>query len=327
MNKCAGCGAFLQNTNENEIGYVNEIDNMICSRCFRLKNYGEYQKYEFDNLEFNKILSNIKDENLVIYITDILTLDLSYINKFKRVILAVTKRDIMPKSVKDEKIIASLKNKYPNLLDIILVSSFNNYKIDNLYNLIKLKYNKKLVYLIGNTNSGKSTLLNLLIKNYNHDNKNSVITMSMYPSTTIKKIEIKLNDILLIDTPGFLDNNNYITYLEKADLKKVMPKKEIKPKSCQVKKGHGSILISSYARLDYNTREQNSFVIFTAINNEVKFSSYTKNTYKELTPHKYSISNKDIVIPGIGFIKFTKDIDVTIYLRKEVTPYVRDNLI
>lgn len=327
MTKCLGCGILLQNENKQALGYIEDLEKTICERCFKLKHYGEYQKVTLQNEDFKKILSTIPKDNLVVYITDALTLDLSYINNFQKTILVITKRDILPKSVKDEKIIAKLKEQYPNLLDIIMVSSIRNYQLDKLYQTIKKYYQNKSIYFVGNTNSGKSTLLNKLLINYSEEETTPNITMSMYPSTTIDKIEVKLNGMTLIDTPGLLDEGNLTSYLEKKELKKVTPKKEIKPRSCQIK-GKGSILIDNYARIDYETKDTNSLVIYTASDIKISFSSYEKNTYRDLTLHKYSIPmKKDIVIPGLGFIKFTKPIEITLYLPKKITPHLRENLI
>ena len=41
MNKCIGCGALL-NTNKDEEGYTSNIDNNLCERCFRIRNYNDY---------------------------------------------------------------------------------------------------------------------------------------------------------------------------------------------------------------------------------------------------------------------------------------------
>ena len=37
--------------------------------------------------------------------------------------------------------------------------------------------------------------------------------------------------------------------------------------------------------------------------------------------------NKDIVLPGLGFIKCTKPLEVTIYTKDNIIPRIRDNLI
>ena len=56
---CIGCGAKLQDQNISLEGYTGNIENDICSRCFRMKNYGEYQVVTKSNEEYLKILKGI----------------------------------------------------------------------------------------------------------------------------------------------------------------------------------------------------------------------------------------------------------------------------
>ena len=311
MTKCIGCGIKLQNTNKNKLGYVEDLSKNICTRCFRLTNYGEYQKVSLNNNDYNKIINNIEENSLVVYTTDILSLNLTDINKFKKVLLVITKRDIIPESVKEDKLINKLKKISKNIIDIIIVSSITNYNIDTLYNKINKYSNNKEIYIVGYTNTGKSTLINKLIKNYTKTNNK--ITVSMYPSTTLDKVEIKINNLKIIDTPGLIDENNIINYIEKKDLKKVLPKSSIKPKTCQIK-GNGSILIDKYLRIDYETDILNSIVIYASNSLNIKFNSITNNKLKNLTKHIFNIEEKkDIVIPGLCFIKITKPLKITIY--------------
>ena len=138
---------------------------------------------------------------------------------------------------------------------------------------------------------------------------------------------VKLNNLTIIDTPGLIDEGSYVNILSPKDLKMATPKKEIKPRSCQVT-GKGSIMIGHFARIDYETSEPNSFVIYTAPTIVSNFISSKNNTYKDLVSHKYSLTNnQDIVLPGLGFIKFTKPLNITIYTHKGVRPYTRNNLI
>lgn len=326
MSKCQGCGITLQFIDKDKLGFANNVESEICERCFRLKNYGEYKAVNLSNDDYQLIIKNIKDDSLVVYVADLLSLDLSRIPQNKNILLVLTKFDILPKSTNEFKLISKIKDEYPKILDVIAVSSFKNYNIDKLYNLLNKYSNDNDIYLIGNTNSGKSTLLNKLIKNYN-DEKIIDVTVSMYPSTTLDALKIKLNDLIIIDTPGLIDDGNYVNVLNSIDLKKVTPKKEIKPKSCQVK-GQGSVIIDKFARIDYETECDNSFVIYTSNLVESKFISLNNSIFKEFKMYKYSLSNnKDIVLPGIGFIKFTKPINVTIYVPNGIKPYIRNNLI
>lgn len=323
--RCKGCGIELQNQNKDLLGYIDNLEKNICERCFKLSNYGEYKKVSLTNEDYKKIINSIDKNKLVIYVTDIIDLNLDYINSFNKVLLVVTKRDILPKSIKDEKIINYLKNQYQNLLDIIIISSVHNYNLDNLYNTI-LKYNdNKETYIVGATNSGKSTLINKLIKNYS--NIKEQVTTSMYPSTTLDKVIIELENLTIIDTPGLIIKGNIINNLSKQELKKITSKKEIKPKTCQIQET-GSIIIDNLARIDYETKEKNSMTFYMSNNLNIKFNSYKNNNLKELPLKEFNLSqNKDLVIKGLGFIKFTKPITLKIYIDKDIELFIRNNLI
>lgn len=325
MIKCKGCGVELQNTNINKVGYTDNLDNSLCTRCFKLSNYGEYSKVEYTNSDYEKLLKTIPKNSLIVYTSDILSLNLDSINNYKNVLLVITKKDIMPKSLKDEKIINYIKRN-TNINNILIISSKKNYNIDTLYNYIFTNSHNKPVYFVGNTNSGKSTLINKLIKNYTNNNDNKV-TVSMYPSTTLSLVPIKINNINIIDTPGIIDNYNIINYLDKSNLKKVLPTSEIKPKTCQIK-DKGSIVIDNYARIDYYTKKKNSIVIYASNSLNIRFNSLKKDNMKSLKEYTFnSVNNQDIVIPGLCFIKINNNIDIKIYINKEVKPYLRNSLI
>ena len=322
MSRCIGCGIELQNEDPSRLGYVSNLDNKLCVRCFKLKNYGEYTKVNLGNSDYLKIINNIPDDSSVLYVSDILSMDLDSINRFKKVILVITKRDIMPKSIIDGKIIDFVKKRYSNIEDVVIVSSNKNYNMDILYNIINKKHSD--IYFVGNTNSGKSTLINKLISDY--DNSGDNVTVSMYPSTTLDKVIIKVNDINLIDTPGLIDNGNIMNYLDDKDLKLVCAKKEIRPKSCQIK-GKGSILIGNYARINYDTKGNNSFVIYVSNMVPVKFISLSNDKLKNCSNYRFDLGkNKDIVIPGLGFVRCKNNLVVDINVIDGVKPYVRDNL-
>lgn len=323
IKKCIGCGIFLQTTMENKEGYVDNIEKEICERCFKLKNYGEYKEVSLDNETYSKILSSIPKESLVVYLTSLLNINLDYIKNFKNVIIVLTKKDLLPKSVQNYKIINYITKEVNNHLDIEIISSIKNYNLDSLISKIKKHSNNKEVYFVGMTNSGKSTLINKLIKNYG--NKDIEITTSMYPSTTLNKIEINLDELKIIDTPGLLSSGSILNSLSLKEIKKITPKKEIKPRSYQLK-GNGSLLIEDYIRLDY--KEDNNIAIYLA--NNLNITKMTLNNPKLKESKKYSFSlstDKDIVIEDLCFIKFTKACNIDIYTPLDVNIYERDNLI
>ncbi len=124
--KCLGCGIPLQDKDINLDGYISNIDKNICTRCFKIKNYGVYNKANMSNKDYIKIMDSITNNDLVIYVSSLLNLNIDYINKFKDVILVLTKRDILPKSVKDNKIIDYIKKRYNNIKDINILYIIKN---------------------------------------------------------------------------------------------------------------------------------------------------------------------------------------------------------
>ena len=322
MNKCVGCGSILQDTDKNKDGYVLDINDKLCQRCFRIKYYNEYKNTIRDNNDYLKILDSINNDDLVVYVTSLLDIRLDYIDSFKNVIVVLTKRDILPKSVKDEKLIKYIKSRY-NPLEVIVVSSVKNYNIDYLFDTLR-QYKKNNIYVVGTTNGGKSTLINKLIKNYSDNDV--VITSSMYPSTTLDKIEINILGLNIIDTPGLINKGSIVNYIDNNLLKKITIKKEIKPKTYQLN-GKGSILIEDLIRLDYDTKGTSMTIYVNNLVN-IRFLGKDNNKLLEGKCNKFSLdNNKDIVISDLCFIKFTKNVNLNIYSNYDVLIYERDNLI
>jgi len=105
---CQGCGILLQDENIQREGYTSNLENNICQRCFRMKNYGEYQIVTKSNEEFIEILKNVDStKDLVLHIVDLINLDkdLNAIRKVmtNKMILVLNKKDALPKSIKDQK--------------------------------------------------------------------------------------------------------------------------------------------------------------------------------------------------------------------------------
>ena len=322
MNKCIGCGSILQNTDKNKDGYVLDINDKLCQRCFRIRYYNEYKNTVRDNNDYLKILDSINNDDLVVYVTSLLDIRLDYIDSFKNVIVVLTKRDILPKSVKDDKLIKYIKSRY-NPLEVIVVSSIKNYNIDYLFDTLK-QYKKNNIYVVGTTNGGKSTLINKLIKNYSDNDV--VITSSMYPSTTLDKIEINILGLNIIDTPGLINKGSIVNYIDNNLLKKITIKKEIKPKTYQLD-GKGSILIEDLIRLNYDTKGT-SMTIYVSNLVNIRFLGKDNNKLLDGKCNKLSLdNNKDIVISDLCFIKFTKKVELNIYSNYDVLIYERDNLI
>lgn len=333
MNKiCLGCGVLLQDENITQAGFTTNIENDICQRCFRMKNYGEYQVVTKSNEEYIDILKSVDEtKDLVLYIVDLLNVDkdLSLIRNYmhNKMILVLNKRDVLPKSVKDEKLINYFKEMDIEFEDVVVISTTKNYNIDLLLRTIKKYQTTKNVYVVGHTNVGKSSLINKLIQDYSENS--SELTISPLPSTTLNKVEVPLSDsLILIDTPGLVDRGNLVNYIDSETLRKVNPKKEIKPKTYQIKKGQ-CLVIANLFRIDYVEGERNSFTIYCSNNLKVKrYNRHKCQLLKDLSKTTYDIGyHEDIVINGLGFIKIVDKCNVDIYLNKDVETFIRKNLI
>ena len=191
--KCFGCGVTLQNNDKSSLGYVKNNGN-YCERCFRINNYNEYQIVEKSTKEFYKIIDKINNVNdLVLLVVDVMSIgeELKKLcSKLKnKPLIIVSKRDVFSYKISDTKICNLVNLPY---LDILTVSSTKNYNMDLLMEKIYEYKRSNNVYVVGLTNSGKSTLINKII--YNYTDLNLSITTSMLPSTTLDTIEIKLKE-------------------------------------------------------------------------------------------------------------------------------------
>lgn len=329
---CRGCGVELQNENISLEGYVNDLDNDICQRCFRMNNYGEYQVVTKSNEEFISILKDVdKTNDLVIHLVDLVNLDkdLSDIKKYmsNKMMLVLNKRDALPKSIKDEKIINYIKGLGLDYIDIVIISANKNYNIDLLISKIMKYKTSKRVYVVGKTNTGKSSLINKLIHDYS-DNI-SDLTISPLPSTTLNLVSIVMNkDLVLIDTPGLIDRGNISNYLRSDQIKKLINKKEIKPKTYQIKKGQ-CLIIDNIARIDYVEGEKNSFTLYIPNSLKVKKMNAIKQTrLTDLSKSEYELGyREDIVINGLGWVKIVDKAKVYVYVDKNVEIFTRRNFI
>lgn len=322
MTKCIGCGATLQNKDKTKEGYVDDLKKDLCERCFRIRHYNDYKFIDKDNKYYLDIIKQIeKTKDLVILVTDFLNIESLNELKIKNpVLLVLAKRDLIPRHLDENKLLNNIKTNL-NIVDKTIVCSKNNYNLDLLYEKINKYKKSKKVYVIGYTNAGKSTLINKMIQNYSGSKPE--ITTSILPSTTLDLIDVNINDDLtIIDTPGLLDEGSIILNTDENMLKKILPKKEIKPSVIQVKVDQ-TIIIDDLVRLDV---EKGTNLIFY-ISNDLKLNRFYKPTEKltNLKYHNLNIKeNQDIVIKGLGFIKSTNNTKIKLYINENVKISVRN---
>lgn len=331
MNKvCIGCGSKFQTLDKNKEGYINPKvyeKATLCERCFKIKYYGE--AYVTDNpKDKTSLIKMINDsKKSVVYLVDTLTISketLSVIDSLSnKVYLVLTKRDLLPKSVKNSKLKEYISN-LTLIKDVFVISALKNNGVTELYNEL-IKNNEKSVYVIGYTSSGKSTFINKLLM---LNGKSGNITTSSLPNTTLECINIKLNDKLtLIDTPGFVSENSSYNFIDVDIYKKLLPKSVIKPKVYTIKKDF-MIILGDILRIENNSNEDVNLVFY--FKNEIKLNkmrSIRNKLLKDKDKLDVKVSDKDIVLEGLGYIKVVKDANLTMYTLNKKMISVRNKMI
>lgn len=331
MNKvCIGCGSKFQTLDKNKEGYINPKvyeKATLCERCFKIKYYGE--AYVTDNpKDKTSLIKMINDsKKSVVYLVDTLTISketLSVIDSLSnKVYLVLTKRDLLPKSVKNSKLKEYISN-LTLIKDVFVISALKNNGVTELYNEL-IKNNEKSVYVIGYTSSGKSTFINKLLM---LNGKSGNITTSSLPNTTLECINIKLNDKLtLIDTPGFVSENSSYNFIDVDIYKKLLPKSVIKPKVYTIKKDF-MIILGDILRIENNSNEDVNLVFY--FKNEIKLNkmrSIRNELLKDKDKLDVKVSDKDIVLEGLGYIKVVGYANLTMYTLNKKMISIRNKMI
>ena len=99
-----------------------------------------------------------------------------------------------------------------------------------------------------------------LIQNYSDSEQE--LTMSPLPSTTLNTVKIEINEHLtIIDTPGLVDNGSILSHCDQKLVKKISPKKEIKPVSFQIYSNQ-SIYFGGLGRMDIQVNKRVSATFY-----------------------------------------------------------------
>ena len=325
MNKfCLGCGALMQNSDEKKAGYVSNLTQDICNRCFNLRNYNKLDLQNYNEKQFKDIFMKIKkSKSLIVLVIDLFDYQksLDFIKELKNpVLLVITKKDLF-KTINEQKVIAYFKSLFP-FKDCLFISSKKNYNFDLLYQKIEKYKVSKEVYVVGMTSVGKSTLLNRFTKNYS---KAATLTTSFFPSTTLGLLKFKINDNLtLIDTPGLIAKGSLITLSDLKTIKKLEPN-NLKPLTYQFKED-GEIIVEDLVKI--SALANTNLTLYVSNKLSVKRNHHWTLSLTNLDRHDLKVEdNSDIVIAGLGFIHFTKKTSIVIYTLPNVLVYQRKSFL
>lgn len=362
---CIGCGAKIQTEDADKPGYVqkstlnkyleDDSKELLCKRCFRLRNYNEITDVNIDDDEFLKLLDSISSKKgLIVNVVDIFDFEGSVIPGLQRfvgdknILVVGNKVDLLPRSVNQNRLLNWLQHKSKEngikSVDQIMVSAQTGTNIDKLMQMMDKYRDGQDVYVVGTTNTGKSTLINKIISE-NSDVKN-LITTSRFPGTTLDRIDIPLDDgHFLIDTPGIIHKYQLAHYLNEKELKAITPKKPLRPATFQLRDGQ-TIFVAGLARFDFldqktnvvfyvnqglvlhRTKTVNADEFYQKHLGELLNPPYDVTEFPKLKKEEFSSHKKsDIVIYGLGWATIPANCKVRVYVPEGVNVSMRDAII
>lgn len=362
--RCIGCGTTIQSDDKSKSGFVpeskmnGEEKDIVCQRCFRLKNYNEVIPSNITSDEYISIIGEIgKSNSLVVMIIDLFDIEGSLIPQIAKLtnhndlLILGNKIDLLPKSLKEGKLVHHLRkivadNNLPHI-NIKLMSATKNKNIDRIMDTIVSLADGRDIYIVGATNVGKSTFINTLLKLYAQV-KRDIITVSNLSGTTLNLIKIPFDKGMIIDTPGLINKNQITHYLSQKSVDLITPKKEIKPRGFQLN-SEQTLFIGGLARLDFVSGDKSNFICYFSeklLVHRTKLSNadnlYETQEFKLLSPptvdddkfdlvkHTFRLNNdykNDIIFPGLGFISVKGKVNITVHFKKGLVPYVRESII
>ena len=361
--RCIGCGSIIQSENKKEVGYVPKSklaesgEDLVCRRCFRLKNYNEVTPISITKDDYMRTISEIgNDDCLVVMLIDIFDIEGSMIPQITRLtnnndlIVIANKYDLLPKNTKQGKVVHQLKRimSENNLrpLGVYVMSATKKQNIDFVFDKIYDFSEGRNIYIVGATNVGKSTFINTLLRSY-ADSRKDIITISCLAGTTLDFIKIPFEDRYIIDTPGLVNDNQMTHYVSQKGVKALTPKKPIKPQVYTIDKGQ-TLFFGGVARFDYvkgwpveftcyvseflkihRTKLENADEVYQKHYKQLLTPPFEEDEDLDLYPQTFksnATTFKDLVIPGVGFITFKGDVTITLHVPKGILPYLREAL-
>ncbi len=335
---CSGCGVSLQNIDKEKVGYTPKLENDLCQRCFRLKHYGDTTVIDMHGVESEDVLNSIKDiEGKVVLMVDVSDIESTLFRGVRRhlfdreLILVVTKRDLLPKTVSEQKILKTLQERIReeavDIVEAILISIYDDMSIQNVKKIL-LKHAKEAnLIVMGYANTGKSSFLNKLLE--------SDFTVSPYANTTLKIQSADFGTHKIYDTPGIRMEASYFDFMSAKQQAQYSITKTLKPITHQLK-GDQVFFIPNCADVVIQAKGQGTVTLLfsdeikihrTKLENRKNYLSkhinYPDKTYQlnfNLDAGQYDIVIKQLgwlSIKGDGFkIKTTSILHDGVVLRK-----------
>ena len=346
--RCYHCGAILQCNNPDEKGYIlpeslnraTPIQIIYCDKCFEtMKAFNNSQLDQNVDQEVLKILDDaFATDAYIVWVVDLFSfnglLNKEIADKVKKLNVAVvgTKRDLFSKSIKDATFINYINERFGAYgikpVSVRLIGTANKVDPKELIDAINAARKGHDVYMIGNNASGKTSLINKVLKGFENKTNRQIKTVK-YPGTQVDVLEIPLSrSSFFYELPGISQDISVVTKLEKDVTKQIIPKKDIKVSSHSMAPGD-ALMIGSIAAFEVIKGKSTGYKFYAAEGVETRKVSSKKlddaidenNIRRSVRPvserlvnfhdydvFEYAMENDkkwhDIAIEGLGWLSF-----------------------
>lgn len=316
--KCIGCGIELQSEDPKKNGYLPKSvlegsqKELLCQRCFKIKNYGEYFPVEMTKEDYRKeVNESLKEVEVAIPVFDIIDFEGSFDDEILDVlremdsIIVVNKLDLVPDEKHPSEVANWVKDRLAEEgiapLDIAIVSSKNGYGVNGILRKIKHFYPDGVKALVlGVTNVGKSSIINRIMGEQK-------VTVSKFPGTTLKSVSVEIpkSNITLIDTPGLIPEGRFSDFVCEECNQKIIPSGEISRKTYKVDRDR-VILLGGMIKLKVMNEDELKPIFSIYASKGVNFHETNEERAKEL------LETADFLTPPCEkcrdeFKKYTQD--------------------
>ena len=347
--RCFNCGAVLQSENRSEAGFLEkeyfEVEDaeskvIYCHNCYEKMKAVNTGMLEADaDDEILRILDDARaTDALIVWVVDLFafngTLNPEIVKKVKnlKVLVVGTKLDLFGKRVEPEVLVSFIENRFKE----VGINPIGVNVVGNTEKLVPEEIFKKMdelrqghdVYLIGSLASGKTSIINRMLKGYKNKSKRN-ISSEYYPGTGVKVLEVPLsNSSSLYEVPGFSLNTSVLGKVEKEVKAIITPKKEIKMQKLVLDEGD-AMAVGSLAAFIMIKGRISTFHFYGAEGIEVKrlkgnkVDSFfrengIKRTYRPVSDRYSSFidydvfeytmdkdgQEHDIAVTGLGWVSF-----------------------
>ena len=347
--RCYNCGTVLQTKKKSEKGFIPEEllenytgDNQVlyCQKCFDfMKGLNTGALEQNIDKATTKILDDaVATDAYIIWVVDLFTFngtinpDVAKKIKKLKVALIGTHRDLFSSLIKDETLERFLYERFLEVgikaESITILGNEDNVDMEELMKKFNSARKAHDIYLIGSKSSGKTSLINRMLKHYVNKTKWPIKT-EFYRGTNVKVMSIPLsNSSFIYELPGFSLATSVVGKVEKDVQKLIIPRRKIETHYRTLAKGD-ALTAGSLAFFELYSGKPTAIKFYCAEGVEIKKISAEKvwdfieenNRKRSLRPvseritsfrdydfFEYAMENDgqihDISIEGLGWISF-----------------------